>query len=178
MSKYGMVAAVCGGLLSVPCSGNAQGIQSCNLYPDSGCGSGVGWHVTVGGGNGGGLTHHEVCYKCINRHTMEQITPDHCHTCGFEQGGDDVGDDYALLMSAVEVGDREAVTTLAARLHSYVHINMDRSVLQVRSCERDLIVAQIPMATVQLVQVKTAIERVFDERRVSSVSDQSSESDR
>lgn len=139
--------------VSVPGLVSAQ----CDIYPQGLCGgsSQSAVHSAVAGGTGGGNHHGTVCYTC--RCNGELCTPDHCHTCGFYQDGEE-GGEYALLLEAVDAGDMAETLRLAPRVRSHVYINHERSALQVLSCAGDGIVANIPMSDAQLAALHSVID--------------------
>jgi hypothetical protein len=120
--------------------------QGCNLKAAAGCGSGTGRHKTQSGGSGAGTPHAEQCYTCYSGAGGEPIDADKCHQCGFESG-----DEYALLLDAVENGTVDDVVNAASRAARHVVLNYERSALQVRSCHGEWVIAHIPVSSAQLI---------------------------
>jgi hypothetical protein len=132
---------------------HAQSVESCNIYPSNGsCTGGIGRHETVSGGLGGGTAHGGWCWTCYKG--GEQVTPDHCHQCGFEDG-----EDYAVLMKAIESRDVNEVVRLGGRFAQRLHVNRDRSALQVLSCNGGQVIAHMPLRRSSVSHVYAAVVR-------------------
>ena len=130
--------------------GHADAQSSCVInVSTSGCSGGFSSHKGLTSGTGGGLDH-SVCWSCYVGGFPD--SPEKCHSCGFIEAEE--CDDYAALLSAVETGTKAKIFALAAKLPRYIQVNDERSVLQIRACNSDGIIAQVPLNWVEVAQLQ------------------------
>ncbi len=132
-------------VLGLPIAATEESLSSISRSTTATCNVGVviltcsgDQHSTNGAGSEGGQNH-GGCYICRDRATGEPVYALLCHQCGFEQGGDE-GDAeeegaYHALLTAAEQSDISQVLELAHKVPDRVSLNVERSSLQIRSCD-------------------------------------------
>ncbi len=104
-------------------------------------GCGFGWHVLQGPSGGGydGDEAHGDCRQCIQGYP--------CHTdCGASEEPEETRLAYDAAVAAAARGDAAGLVALSESADGYVRVNTARHSVQLLSCDRRLVIANLTLA--------------------------------
>ena len=121
-----------------------------------GCGGGGGTasaHTANTGPNANWKYPHSECSMCAN-------LPSECHPYCVDQHEDSAA--YGAIMAAAAAGDVSRVVSLARTVKGYVLFNAERRSIQIMSCKKTDIIANLPIRSGVLLAQAALLPRSVD----------------